>query len=175
MRADVAEDQNYDLLLGQPYISQTNLDIDQATKVLSQRFRDRRLNVEYISSEEFEGALQLGEQVYAMFLDKVNDSIEKAPFTLLDQLSDLATVFNIDKASGLLDYSLSDYAINLVDSKTPLYRPIYPLGERKLATLRKYIDNSLELGRLRHSTSAAGSLILFVPKKDRELRLYVNY
>jgi len=84
-------------------------------------------------------------------------------------------VFNADKVSRLLDYSLLDYAINLVDSKTPLFRPIYPLGERELATLREYIDNGLELGRLQHSTSAAGSLILFILKKDRELRLCVDY
>ncbi len=94
---------------------------------------------------------------------------------LLDQLSDLAIVFNANKASGLPNYRSLDYAINLVDRKQPLYSPIYLLGEQELATLREYINNGLALGRLQHSISAAGSLILFMPKKDRELRLYIDY
>ncbi len=40
--------------------------------------------MEYISREEFESALKLGERVYAVFLNKVGDSVERAPLMLLD-------------------------------------------------------------------------------------------
>jgi len=41
--------------------------------------------------------------------------------------------------------------------------------------LRDYIEDALQKGWIRHSTSPAGSPILFVLKKDATLRLYVDY
>ncbi|AEO53141.1 hypothetical protein MYCTH_2052509, partial [Thermothelomyces thermophilus ATCC 42464] len=41
--------------------------------------------------------------------------------------------------------------------------------------LKRYLEENLRRGYIRLSTSLAGYLILFVPKKDRKLRLYVDY
>ena len=57
----------------------------------------------------------------------------------------------------------------------PPFRPIYNLSTCKLSALREYLDTALEKGWIQHSTSLAGAPILFVPKKDGGLRLYVNY
>ena len=43
-----------------------------------------------------------------------------------------------------------------------------------MAELRNYLDDALEKGWIRHSTSPAGAPILFVPKKDGGLRLCVD-
>ena len=47
--------------------------------------------------------------------------------------------------------------------------------EANLRTLREYINKNLAKGFIRLLTSLAGSLVLFVPKKDRKKRLYVDY
>lgn len=41
--------------------------------------------------------------------------------------------------------------------------------------LYAYIVDNLEKGRIRLSKSSVGALILFVSKKDRGLRLYIDY
>jgi len=37
------------------------------------------------------------------------------------------------------------------------------------------MQENLRLGQIRPSQSSVGYLILFVPKKNRKLRLYINY
>jgi len=44
-----------------------------------------------------------------------------------------------------------------------------------LAVLKEYINKNLKKGFIRESTSRARALVLFVPKKDRGLRLVVDY
>ena len=52
---------------------------------------------------------------------------------------------------------------------------MYSLSRKELEVLKKYIDEAQEKGWIQPSTSPAGSPVLFVPKKDGSLRLYVNY
>ena len=44
-----------------------------------------------------------------------------------------------------------------------------------LKTLKEYIDENLAKGFIRALASPAGSLVLFVPKKDETKRLYIDY
>ena len=53
--------------------------------------------------------------------------------------------------------------------------PLFNLSETELASLREYLNKSLDKGWIQYSISPAGAPILFVPKKDRKLRLYVDY
>jgi hypothetical protein len=57
----------------------------------------------------------------------------------------------------------------------PLYSPLYNLSERELVALQEYLAIVLEKGWIRHLTSLAGALILFIPKKNGGLRLCVDY
>ena len=68
-----------------------------------------------------------------------------------------------------------DHAIPIEDGKEPPFGPIYPLTEQELGVLRKYIAINLKKGFIRESILLAGSPVMFVPKKDSELRLYINY
>ena len=45
----------------------------------------------------------------------------------------------------------------------------------KLEVLKEYFKKELANGRIQHSTSPAGAPLLFMPKKDGTLRLYVDY
>ena len=61
------------------------------------------------------------------------------------------------------------------EGKSPPFGPIYQLSEKELKVLKEYVDDNLAKGFIKPSTSPAGSLVLFVPKKDGSLRLCVDY
>jgi len=92
-----------------------------------------------------------------------------------EALIDYADVFDNDSAAILPAYRAIDYTINLMDKKEPLYGPLYSLSARELRVLREYIAKELKSGRIRYSTSPAGAPLLFVPKLNGELRLYIDY
>ena len=52
---------------------------------------------------------------------------------------------------------------------------MYLLLQTKLAALREFLEENLPKGFIRESKSSIGIPILFVPKKDRSLWLYVDY
>jgi hypothetical protein len=52
---------------------------------------------------------------------------------------------------------------------------IYTLSERELRILRDYLKKKEIIGWIRRSKSPAETPILFVPKPDDSLRLYVDY
>ena len=68
-----------------------------------------------------------------------------------------------------------DHQITLMEGKLPTFGPIYQLSETELEVLRDYLKVNLAKGFIRPSSSSAGYPILFVPKKNGKLRLYVDY
>ncbi|GBG60182.1 hypothetical protein CBR_g3426 [Chara braunii] len=59
-------------------------------------------------------------------------------------------------------------------SRTPK-GAIYRMPPRELEELRKQLDELLEKGWIRPSSSPFGARVLFVPKKEGELRMCINY
>jgi hypothetical protein len=49
------------------------------------------------------------------------------------------------------------------------------LSLRELVALKEFLEKNLAKGFIQESKSLAGALILFAPKKDGSLRLYVDY
>ena len=71
---------------------------------------------------------------------------------------------------------LGDYTIDLEPRKTPLYSSIYSIGDYKLKSLQRYLNDSLILERIRPSASLASAPIIFVLKKSSAKNyLYINY
>jgi len=68
-----------------------------------------------------------------------------------------------------------DHHIPLEKGKMPPYEPLRPLNEEKMKALKEYLDVNEKRGWIRASTSTAGALIHFIKKKDRGLRLCVDY
>ena len=72
------------------------------------------------------------------------------------------------------DHTLIKYTINKGDVKF-LYKLIYNLLVNELSILRDNLEEFLKKGYIQRSTNPAGTSILFIFKKDRDLRIYVNY
>ena len=118
--------------------------------------------------------------VFAMVITPVSSDTSvpvpvPVPSALPPKYQDFADVFDKIKASHLPDHRPYDCPIDTVEGKVPPFGPIYGLSPLELDTLKKYIDENLANGFIRHSQSPAGAPIFFVKKKDGSLRLVVDY
>ena len=68
-----------------------------------------------------------------------------------------------------------DHEIKLEPGAVPPNRGLYRMPPDELKELKRQLDQLLELGLIRPSTSPFGSPILFVKKKDGSLRLCIDY
>jgi len=81
-----------------------------------------------------------------------------------------------EAADALPKHRPYDCKIDLQKGSTAPWEPIYPLSEAELQTLREWLKEMERTGKIKRSTSPAGSPILFVPKPHRRgLRLCVDY
>ncbi|CAD6962302.1 unnamed protein product, partial [Tilletia controversa] len=88
---------------------------------------------------------------------------------------DFLDVFRKSSADKLPEHRHYDHKITLQPGSTPTFGPIYSLTDGEHKSLRSYIDEMLDKGFIRPSSSPAGSPVLFVPKSDGSLRLCVDY
>jgi hypothetical protein len=91
------------------------------------------------------------------------------------EYSDYADVFAEDQGLLFLKNTRVNHAIEVEENRKVPFSPIYKLSANKLRVLREYLESSLRKGWIRKSISPAGAPILFILKKDRSLRLYVDY
>ena len=85
-------------------------------------------------------------------------------------------IMSKEAADALPQHRPYDCKIELKQGATAPWGPIYPLSEVELQTLREWLKEMERTGKIKRSTSPAGSPILFVPKPHRRrLRLCVDY
>ena len=100
----------------------------------------------------------------------------KALTTVSTKYSDYTNVFLSELAAELPEHTgINDHAIELEDSKRPLYGPIFSLGPVELEILKAYIKTNLANGFIRPLKSSVGVPILFNHKPNGSLCLCVNY
>jgi len=68
-----------------------------------------------------------------------------------------------------------EFKINLIPGTTPISRRPYRMPPNELAELKKQLQELLEKGLIRPSSSPWGCPALFVKKKDKSLRMCVDY
>ena len=92
---------------------------------------------------------------------------------LLKELLSFKDVFFIKEAGKLPSYIEYNYIIEITAEL--LYRLLYNLFNTELAILKAYLNKTLAKGQIKYFINFTGSPILFVFKKNKGLRLYVNY
>jgi hypothetical protein len=68
-----------------------------------------------------------------------------------------------------------EFAIELIPGTTPISKRAYRVSEPELMELKKQIDELLEKGYIKPSTSPWVALVLFVEKKDGTKRMCIDY
>lgn len=106
----------------------------------------------------------------------VTSEQDKTPIESSIEYSDFIDIFSLNLVMELLDRTgINEHAIKLVDSKPPLYGPIYSLSLIELKILKMYIKTYQKTGFMRPSKSSARAPILFNKEFDGNLHLYINY
>jgi len=91
------------------------------------------------------------------------------------ELRDFKDVFDLTRAATLPHHQHFNHSIPLMENTTPPYSGLYALSRIELEALQKFLEENLARGWIKPSESPAASPVIFVPKKDRSLRLCVNY
>ena len=103
---------------------------------------------------------------------KTDDPRDQVP----EEFQEFLEVMSQETADALPPHKSYDCRIELKEGETAPWGPIYPLSATELEVLREWLKEMLKTGKIRRSTSPAGSPILFVPKPNgRGLRLCVDY
>src|SRR6201996_8296906 len=92
-----------------------------------------------------------------------------------EKYRDFLDVFSPREAKVLPPHCLYDLKIETEGDSDPPFGKLYNMSETELKALKDYIDDMLGKGFIRASNSPAGAPVLFVKKKDRSLRLCVDY
>ncbi|GBG80460.1 hypothetical protein CBR_g30923 [Chara braunii] len=111
---------------------------------------------------------QLEEQVFVAYVRPVTEPKEAIP-KLLEEFKDLA-----EPRTGTVSQPIQHRIEIEPGSRTPK-GVVYRMSPRELEELRKQLDELLEKGWIRPSSSPFGAPVLFVPKKEGELRMCIDY
>jgi len=84
-------------------------------------------------------------------------------------------VFDKQRLKLLPEHCPYDLIIQIAEDLLPPLGPIYSLSAIELQTLQEFIDENLKMGAIWPSQSPGEALVLFVKKKNKDLRLCVDY
>ena len=88
---------------------------------------------------------------------------------------EFANVFSKTKAETLPPHYFYNLKINLEEGAQPLVDLIYSLLVSEQEALKEFIEENLNIGFIRPTSSPHSTPVLFIKKKDGSLRLYVNF
>jgi len=96
-------------------------------------------------------------------------------FNVPSEYHKFANIFSKTKAKVLPPHHPYDLKINLEEGVQPLVGPIYSLSASEQEALKEFIEENLNMGFIRPTSSLHGAPVLFVKKKDGSLCLCVDF
>ena len=107
-------------------------------------------------------------------MTKIEEKLD-IKITLFEILHEYEKLSNENKIYELSNHDSDNHAIDLKKDKKSFHESIYFLFENEFRVLRAYIEKHLVNDFIRFSQSSVDAFILFVKKKNDNLRLCVNY
>ena len=150
-----------DVILGMNWMSRHGVLIDTSTRVVMLREPD--------SKEAF--LVQLPKNDNNRYAANAIRPLTLAEIPVVCEFSD---VFPED-LPGLPPDRDIEFKIDLIPGTAPVSRRLYRMPPNELAELKKQLQELLEKGFIRPSSSPWGCPALFVKKKDKSLRMCVDY
>src|SRR5688572_14148163 len=156
----ILEDQGIDIILGVNWMKEHEVQINMVTRVVS--MRDDQ-------GHSFE--LQLPAQPC---LDQMVKKTRAVTLESIPVVNEFLDVF-LEDLPGLPPDRAVEFTIELEPGTAPISRRPYRMPPKELAELKTQLQELLDKGFVRPSTSPWGCPALFVKKKDGTLRLCVDY
>ena len=111
----------------------------------------------------------------AMNLPKEADAMSlQAEVEMPKVVHDFKDVFP-EEISGLPPGRCLEFSIDLIPGTQPISKALNRMAPAELAELRTQLDDLLEMGLIRPSTSPWGAPVLLVGKKDGTRRMCIDY
>jgi len=185
----------FDLILGKPWLKRTRAVHDHGTRSLSVKFGKEVIKLSPVAAlSEKEDVIQLDYKDFVQFIGKDEDAVH---LFMVKFVIDSTTKDGLDsRAKVLLDEfpevtsegpcgsinqklkSLCDngkHHIKLVEGASPQKKMPYRMSPRQLNEVRKQVNQLLEEGKIRPSSSPWSAPVIFALKKDGTLRMCVDY
>ena len=175
-----AKFQRPQLILGLPQLEQVNLVIQQSIKEQQFPIYHYQLAVSAIYKQIRSTHTTAIVATYPAPITPSKEAPTTPPkggtnTTLPKAYQDYTNIFLEEAARQAPIHLALEHYIKLKDSTPPPWGLIYPLSSVELETLKAYLEDAQKKGQIQPSTSPARAPILFIPKKESKLRLYINY
>ena len=190
----------YDVILGKPWLTRNNPDINFKTNEMKLENEIIQMTSEpspqncpssspaieslMISGTQAKHALRSGAQGYLAWVSTVEQDTSKVKPTcseqqlaheLEDLLSEYQDLFPDELPDALPPERSVDHEIDVECGAKPPSRPAYRLPKPELDELQKQIAELLEKGFLKPSKSPYGAPVFFVKKADGSLRMVCDW
>jgi hypothetical protein len=149
-----------DIILGADWMTQHRVVLDVAARALEIRSPTIGDLALYLPSQDSTRSC-----AFAMI---------ELPLKKIPVVCEYADVFP-DELPGMPPDRDIEFAIELQPGTTPIFKRPYQMPSAELEELKKQLQELLDKGLIRPSTSPWGCPALFVNKKDKSLRLCVDY
>ena len=154
-----------DLILGMHWLTRHGVVLDTETRTVQLTSPDNEEPV-MINLEHHDN---LKGQIFNLEVEMDPKRIEE-----IHVVCEFMDVF-LEELPGLPPDREVEFSIEIVPGTTPVYKKHYKMAPNELAELKVQIDELLDKGFIRPSTSAWGCPAMFVEKKDKTLRMVVDY
>jgi hypothetical protein len=181
----------YDAILGMPWLEKTNPKIDFRNKSVKINNDNTTNNINNNSKSDNESneLVNSNDSLFFVYVSALDDGsidincnnisfsdgvteIDKEVLQLLNKYSD---VFPKDLPTGLPPSRIIDHRIDIIPGSSPPSMATYRMSPSELDELKKQIQDLVSHGFIRPSKSPYGAPVLFVKKKDGSIRMCIDY
>ena len=156
---DIISSPHFHIILGLPWFQNNSPFIDWSS-----------LSISFPNSSSSSQTSNNSSSVVASLIESTD------PSTLIPtEYHDFIPLFSKSNSDKLPIHRPSDMSIDLLPGTKPSAGPIYRLSEPETQALKEYIEENLEKKFIRPSQSTCSSPVMFVPKRNGDLRLCVDY
>ena len=177
----------YDAILGKEWCGfhraiidcfQNHVEFNHKDKLYS-IVADELLDSPFVSANAIINDLEKKHALFAVIVRPVSTNstnvIPKNPQDIQKMLKEFSDVFPDKIPKGMPPKRKYDFKIKLKEDSQPQKKGLYRMSEKELKEVRKQLDELLENEFIRPSQSPWGAPILFVTKKDKKLRMCIDY
>jgi hypothetical protein len=179
-------DMEFEVLLGKnwlarsqptPVVDWKNNTVQIGSEIIQGKVSPTHVTV--LSATQFKRQLRTEQAFLCLIRPHTDDEDVNPPETqpkevqqLLEKYKD---VFPNELPHELPPKRAVDHHIDIIPGSAPPCRPLFKLSLTEMEELKKQLNDLLNHGFIRPSTSPYGSPVLFTKKKDGELRMCVDY
>ena len=166
---------NHDVILGKPWLEKHNPTINWITHKLT--IQSSKDTTEPLSALQWKRLMSRNDQTMHLAVITEVGKTKKLPVdpncrTLLAEYTD---VFPEDLPAELPPRRTIDHKIDLTPDSEPPSKPTYRLSRLEMDELKLQLEELSRKGYIQPSKSPYGAPVLFAKKKDKGLRLCVDY